>query len=93
MAHGRVAQLPNLVVEIDSDDEDLPLPEGMISEALRQQIGLYTMYNTGGGTFRIRQHLEPAPQTPDPGDLQALLEYFFSQDEDDLKEYRQALSA
>lgn len=91
VAHGRVAQLPNLVVEIDSDDEDLPLPEGMISEALRQQIGLYTMYNTGGGTFRIRQHLEPAPQTPDPGDLQALLEYFFSQDEDDLKEYRQAL--
>lgn len=91
VAHGRVAQFPNLVIEVDTDDnDDLPLPAGMISEATRHKIGLYTMYNAGDGTFRIRQHLEPYSQNPDPGDLQALLEYFFHQDDTGLKEYRQA---
>ncbi|WP_239309987.1 hypothetical protein [Frankia sp. Cj3] len=91
-AHGRWAHCPSLVVETASEeDEENPLPDHILAELDRLKLGLYTMYNLGCGSFRVKQYIPPSRRVPDPGYLHDLLEYFFADDNRQRERYRLAI--
>jgi hypothetical protein len=89
-AHGRWAHHSNLVVEASAGQE-CQLPDEVLDEIKRFDLGLYVMVLRDDGSYRIRQSIPAGIQHPEPALQAELLEHYFSNDKRNAEQYKSAI--
>jgi len=89
-AHGRWAHHSNLVVEASAGQE-WQLPDEVLDEIKRFDLGLYVMVLRDDGSYRIRQSIPAGIQHPEPALQAELLEHYFSNDKRNAEQYKNAI--
>ena len=89
-AHGRWAHRSNLVVEASAGQE-WQLPDEVLDEIKRFDLGLYVMVLRDDGSYRIRQSIPAGIQHPEPALQAELLEHYFSNDKRNAEQYKSAI--
>jgi hypothetical protein len=89
-AHGRWAHRSNLVVEAPPG-QDWQLPDEVLDEITRFDLGLYVMVLRDDGSYRIRQVIPPGIQHPEAALQAELLEYYFRSNRRNAEQYKSAI--
>lgn len=89
-AQGRWAHRSNLIVEAPPE-QDWQLPDEVLDEIKRFDLGLYVMVRRDDGSYRIRQVIPAGTQHPEPALQADLLEYYFRNDRRNAELYKSAI--
>ena len=72
-------------------DQDWQLPDEVLDEIKRFDLGLYVMVRRDDGSYRIRQVIPAGTQHPEPALQADLLEYYFRNDKRNAELYKSAI--